>query len=129
MPNTRAHSSLVSDEAIWKLRRRHGIRNDLLDPPTPPDPPSGHSRGDGHEELVEASEQNVGRVADPDVVRVDHEEQQARLQGRDGADHQLGPDLPPDPHEARHEGHHRTCADAKQPGVKHLRRSTRADNS
>lgn len=68
-----------------------------------------HSRGNGHQELVEAPEQDVGAVTEPDVVRVDHEQQQTRLQHSDHADDQLGPEVPADFNVAGDEGRHRTC--------------------
>lgn len=68
-----------------------------------------HSRGNGHQKLVEASEEDVGHVADPDVVRGAHEEQQTRLHCRDHTDDQLGPDVPTDFHKASDEGRYRTC--------------------
>ena len=68
-----------------------------------------HSRGDGHQELVEAPEEDVGCIAEPDVVSVDHEEQQACLQCCDHCDHQLRPDVPPNFCKACCEGCYRAC--------------------
>lgn len=68
-----------------------------------------HLRGDGHQELVETPEEDVGTVTDPDVIRNTHEQQQAGLQARDGADDQRGPEVPADLNEARDEGGDRTC--------------------
>ena len=67
-----------------------------------------NSHGDRHQKLVEAPEKGVGDVADPDVVGGAHEEQEARLQGRDHPDDQLRPEVPADLHETRQEGRHRT---------------------
>lgn len=52
------------------------------------------SRGYRHQELVESSEENVGNVADPDVVCGAHEKQQSRLYGGDHSNDQLGPQIP-----------------------------------
>lgn len=60
----------------------------------------GHLRGNGHQELVEAPEEDVGRVAHPDAVGADHEQQQAALHGRHHGDDQLRPYVPADLHEA-----------------------------
>lgn len=69
----------------------------------------GHSRGDGNQELVEASEEDVGPVAQPNVVCPDHKEQQTGLNSCDNGDDQLGPDIPADFHKARHKGRDCTC--------------------
>lgn len=68
-----------------------------------------HSRCDRHQELVEASEEDVGNITDPDVSGSAHEEQQARLQRRDDADDELRPDVPTDFGKPRHEGGACTC--------------------
>lgn len=63
-----------------------------------------HSRGYGHQELVESPEEDVGDVADPDVFCGAHEKEQPRLQRRDPSDDQLGPQVPANFHEASGEG-------------------------
>lgn len=67
-----------------------------------------NSHGNRHQELVEAPEEGVGDIADPDVVGEAHEKQEACLQGRDDPDEQLGPEVPADLHETCQEGSPRT---------------------
>ena len=50
-----------------------------------------HSRGDRHQELVEASEKDIGSVADPNVVCGAHDKQETRLQRCYNTDYQFGP--------------------------------------
>lgn len=61
------------------------------------------SRGYRHQELVESPEENVGNVADPDVVCGVHEKQQSRLHCCDHGNDQLGPQIPLDFHKASRE--------------------------
>lgn len=115
IPNTKAHSSLVSDEAIWKLIRQKEkltIREvsvkeqkclqQLLRKRTAHHILT-HSRGYRHQELVEAPEENVGNIADPDVVCGAHEKQQSRLDCCDHSNDQLGPQIPLNFHKASSE--------------------------
>lgn len=69
----------------------------------------GDSRGQGHEELVGASEEHEGQIADPDVVGVIHEEDQPGLCCRHAHDHQLPPQRPAELQEAGGEGCDGTC--------------------
>lgn len=48
-----------------------------------------HSRGNGHEELVGATEKHEGHIADPDVLGLEHTEHQAGLDGYHSCDDQL----------------------------------------
>lgn len=112
IPNTKAHSSFVSDEAIWNLGRpkeewtlkevsvakqkccqqsllKQTLNHILTD-----------SRGYRHQELVESPEENVGNVADPDVVCGAHEKQQSCLDCCDHSNDQLGPQIPLNFHKA-----------------------------
>lgn len=139
MPNTRAHSSFVSDEAIWKLwgARTFNILSTALQiqlcqqhtqvyccsPVTLFFFNSVHHqlsstslqyflwdlRGDWHQELVEASEEDVSSVTDPNVVRGPHEEQQARLDRCDNTDNELRPELPANLDKACRKGSSCTC--------------------
>lgn len=119
IPNTRAHSSLVSEDAIWKLRRQKEEQTHeevSAEKKNKPFQPSlikwkltrsyfnGHSRGYGHQELVKSPEENVGNVADPDVVCGAHEKEQSRLRCCDHSDDQLGPQIPTNFHKPSSEG-------------------------
>lgn len=74
-----------------------------------PAPPN--SRGDGHEELVKATEEHDGRIAQPDVARAGQEEDQPGLHRRHDPDDQLRPQGPADLHKAGGKGGEGTWGD------------------
>lgn len=90
-PKTRAQSSLEREVAIWKLGKTGGLVN-----PWHPagcwggsGPQEHHAHGNGHQELVGATEEDVGSIAQPDVGGGVHEQEQSRLECCHHSNHQL----------------------------------------
>lgn len=117
MPNTKAQSSLVSDDAIWKLHIQspphHQTRRGWPWATWYANMTAAHSHGNGHQELVEAPEEYVGHVTDPDVVSGAHEQQQASLHCCDHTNDKLWPDIPADLNIPCDEGGQGTWKEAK----------------
>lgn len=67
-------------------------------------PTQPNSHGDGHQELVEATEEHEGHVAQPDAARAVHEEDQPCLHRCHASDDQFRPQSPLDLHKARGKG-------------------------
>lgn len=61
-----------------------------------------YSRSNRNQELVEASEEDIGQVTHPDVSGGAHEKQQTSLGCSDHSYYQLWPNLPSDLHKSCH---------------------------
>lgn len=126
MPNTSAHISLESDEAIWNLQRCKRIQSDevgshhqgYITTYNSSQKHKGqgragsdrrrlmlqHLRGNGNQELIKTSEEDVRNVANPDVLGCSHYQQQTCLHGRDDTNDELRPNVPTDFKISRNEG-------------------------